>query len=75
MSPPAPASLTFTTLNWDTAQTVMVTAGNDADTADDTVSLTHSAESSDSAYQDITIAGVTVTVERQRQRHRPGDGG
>ena len=57
-----PASLTFTTGNWATAQTVTVTAGNDADTTDDTVSLTHSAASSDSAYQGITIAGVTVTV-------------
>ena len=58
-----PATLTFTTVNWDTPQTVTVTAGNDADTTDDMVSLTHSAASSDSAYQGITIAGVTVTVE------------
>ena len=57
-----PASLTFTTGNWQTAQTVTVTAGNDADTTDDTVSLTHSAASSDADYQGITIAGVTVTV-------------
>ena len=57
-----PSSLTFTTLNWATAQTVTVTAGNDADTTNDTVSLTHSAMSSDSAYQGITIAGLTVTV-------------
>ena len=57
-----PASLTFTTVNWETAQMVTVTAGNDADTTNDTVSLTHSAASSDSAYQGITIAGVTVTV-------------
>ena len=57
-----PSSLTFTTLNWATAQTVTVTAGNDADTTNDTVSLSHSAMSSDSAYQGITIAGLTVTV-------------
>ena len=57
-----PASLTFTTGNWATAQTVTVTAGNDADTTNDTVTLTHSAMSSDSAYQGITIAGLTVTV-------------
>ena len=57
-----PATLTFTTVNWETAQMVTVTAGNDADTTNDTVSLTHSAASSDSAYQGITIAGVTVTV-------------
>ena len=39
-----------------------VTAGNDADTANDTVSLTHSAASTDSDYSGISIAGVTVTV-------------
>ena len=59
----APASLTFTTSNWSTARTVTVTAGNDTNTADETVSLTHSATSSDSDYDGITIAGVTVEVE------------
>ena len=59
---PTPATLTFTNLNWETAQTVTVTAGNDADTANDTVSLTHSAASTDSDYNGISIAGVTVTV-------------
>ena len=59
---PTPATLTFTNLNWETAQTVTVTAGNDADTANDTVSLTHSAASTDSDYSGISIAGVTVTV-------------
>ena len=36
-------SLTFTTTNWSTAQTVRVTAGQDDDTADDEVTLTHTA--------------------------------
>ena len=58
-----PASLTFTTSNWSTAKTVTVTADNDTNTADETVSLTHSATSSDSDYGGITIAGVTVEVE------------
>ena len=57
---PSPTTLAFTRMNWDTAQTVTVKAGNDADTADDTVTLTHSAASSDSNYNGITIAGVTV---------------
>ena len=35
--------LTFTTENWDTAQTVTVTAGQDSDAADDVVTLTHTA--------------------------------
>ena len=59
---PSPATLTFTSLNWATAQTVTVKAGNDADTVDDRVSLTHSAMSADSAYNGIAISSVAVTV-------------
>ena len=59
---PAPASLTFTTANWSTAQTVTVTAGNDADLTNDTVTLTHSAASTDPGYSGITIGSVVVTV-------------
>ena len=59
---PDPTTLTFSTSNWDTAQTVTVTAGNDTDTTDDSVTLTHSAASTDTAYSGITIAGVVVTV-------------
>ena len=60
---PDVTTLTFTPMNWDTAQTVTVTAAADADTVDDEVSLTHSAMSTDTDYSGITIAGVTVTVE------------
>ena len=59
---PTPATLTFTSTTWATAQTVTVTAGEDDDEVNDTVSLTHSAASTDTAYDGITIAGVTVTV-------------
>ena len=59
---PYPTSLTFTTLDWSTAQTVTVTAGNDADLTSDTVALTHSAVSADANYNGITIDDVTVTV-------------
>ena len=58
-----PASLTFTTTNWSTARTVTVTAVNDTNTADETINLTHSATSSDTDYDAITIDGVTVEVE------------
>ena len=58
-----PSPMTFTTLNWETAQTVTVTAANDTDTTNDTVTLTHSAASTDSSYSGITIADVTVTVD------------
>ena len=56
------STLTFTPSNWDRAQTVTVTARNDDDTADDAVTLTHAATSTDGNYSGITIAGVAVTV-------------
>ena len=59
---PNPTTLTFTASNWETAQTVAVTAGDDADTTDDTVALTHSAASADSGYSGIAIPSVAVTV-------------
>ena len=59
---PDPVTLTFTTSNWNTAQTVTVTAGNDADLVNETVSLTHSATSANGDYSGIAIAGVAVTV-------------
>ena len=59
---PSPTSLTFTTTTWGTAQTVTVKAGNDTDTTNDTVTLTHSAASTDSNYGGITIGSVVVTV-------------
>ena len=57
-----PASLTFTTQNWNTPRTVTVTAAGDADLTDDTVTLTHGAASTDTDYDGIAVAGVTVTV-------------
>ena len=39
-----------------------VTAGDDADTTDDAVALTHSAASADSGYSGIAIDEVAVTV-------------
>ncbi len=56
------ASLTFTTSNWDTAQMVTVTAGEDADAADDTVSLTHTASGSPADYDGSITGAVTVTI-------------
>ncbi len=54
------SSLTFTTENWDTAQTVTVSAAQDADAVDDTATLTHSV----SGYGSVSsAASVTVTVD------------
>ena len=60
----SPATLTFTSSNWDTAQTVRVSAAQDADAANDAASITHAVDASSSAdeYDAATIAGVTVTV-------------
>ena len=57
-----PSPLIFTPINWDTAQTVTVTAANDAGTTNDVVALTHSGVSSDTNYQGITIAGLEVNI-------------
>ena len=52
-------ALTFTTTNWDDAQTVTVLAAADGDTANDTATLTHSA--SGGGYGSVT-GDVEVTV-------------
>ena len=71
---PSPTSLTFTTTTWGTAQTVTVTAGDDADTANDAVTLTHSAASTDTGYEGISIDGVAVTVTDNDDTNTPATG-
>ena len=56
----SPAMLTFTSANWDRLQTVTVTAADDADTANDEVTLMHRA--SGGGYGDAHLASVHVTV-------------
>ena len=57
----SPSSLTFTSSNWDDAQTVTVTAGQDTDTtADAAVTLTHTVSGAD--YASETAGSVTVTI-------------
>ena len=51
------ASLTFTTGNWDTAQTVTVTAAHDADGSDDTATLTHTATGGNYAGETADLCG------------------
>jgi hypothetical protein len=59
----SPASLTFTSANWNTPQTVTVSAVNDA-VAEGTHSgtITHAAASTDPGYNGLAIAAVTVTI-------------
>ena len=56
----SPAQLSFSTTDYATAQTVTVTAVDDADADNESVLLTHSA--SGGGYRDIVMAAVTVTV-------------
>ena len=56
----APASLTFTTGNWNSPKTVTVSAAMDVDGTDDTATISHSA--SGGGYGSVTgNVGVTVT--------------
>ena len=55
------ASLTFAAVTWNTAQTVTVTAGHDADASNDTVTLTHAVTGG--GYDGVVVSNVDVTVE------------
>ena len=55
-----PATLTFTTANWNTPQRVTASAASDGDTANDTATLTHTA--SGGGYGDAPAVRVTVSV-------------
>ena len=62
-----PASLTFTTLNWDTAQTVTATAAVDTDSDGDTATVPHTVSSTDDAgYSGPAASNVAVTVKSPR---------
>ena len=54
--------LTFTGSNWNTTQTVTVSAAQDEDARDDTAALSHSVASTDTNYNRITVSEVAVTV-------------
>ena len=56
----SPATLTFTTSNWATAQTVTVTAAQDSDTAEDQATISHAVAGED--YGSVTAPSVPVTV-------------
>ena len=58
----SPESLAFSTTDWSTAQTVRVTAHEDGDKADGTMSLGHRVESADGNYQGVAAGSVQVGV-------------
>ena len=59
--PPSSSSLTFTTTNWSAEQTITVSAGEDADAADDMATLTHDPSGADYGSVSSAILMVTVT--------------
>ena len=59
VSPTTP--LTFTATTWNTAQTVTVSAAQDADTVDDVVTLTH--VPSGANYDSVSNTPLTLTIE------------
>ena len=59
----SPASLTFGRSDWDTVRTVTVSAAQDGDGDDDSVTLVHDMKSNDPNYDATAAASVTVTVE------------
>ena len=54
-------ALTFTTANWDTAQTVTVSTAQDLDAVDDTAVIGHVVSGGD--YGSVAAASVDVTVD------------
>ena len=61
----SPSSLTFSTSNWNQPQWVSVAAAADSNTTNESVTLTHTATSSDSLFDGITIPSVIVNVDDQ----------
>ena len=75
-------SLTFTTTNWDTAQTVSLSAANDDNSANEELTVTLTATSTDTDYEGLaTSVAVTVidndvpTVLSVEFTSPPADGG
>ena len=54
--------LTFTGSDWETAQTVTVSAAQDDDARDDVATLSHSVASTDGDYNGVTVSEVEVTA-------------
>ncbi len=55
------STLTFTTANWNTAQTVRVSAKEDQDDTNGARTILHQSNSSDSRFNSINLGGETVT--------------
>ena len=69
------ADLTFTNSNWSSAQTVTVRSPVDGNSTDDSVTLSHTAVSTDSDYNaaDFSAANVTVSITDVPAPAKPTD--
>ncbi len=72
----SPASYTFTPSGWNISQIFIVSGVADADTDDESVTISHGAASSDGKYNGIAVASVAVSVtddtpEQQQQTAEP----
>ena len=65
----SPTSLTFTTDDWSTAQTVTVSAAHDVDDEDGTATITHTA--SGGSYASVSIASVAATEDDDEANAAP----
>ncbi|PIQ78900.1 hypothetical protein COV81_03885 [Candidatus Peregrinibacteria bacterium CG11_big_fil_rev_8_21_14_0_20_41_10] len=71
-----PTTLTFTGVNWDTAQTVTITAtDNAAVDGSATGTISHAAASDDAKYNAILVSDVTATIEDNDVASSSGGGG
>ena len=68
------ATLTFTDTDWNVEQTVTVSAAADDNTVTDTAVISHTAASTDTDYNGITVENVTVTIHDSSFRIRIEDG-
>ena len=66
--------LTFTGSDWETAQTVTVSAAQDDDARDDTATLSHSVASTDGDYNGISVSASGRYCHRRRDRRRVDHG-
>ena len=57
-----PASLTFSSTDWNSPKTVTVNAAQDADAEDETATVTHAVTSTDSSYSGASANNVAVSV-------------
>lgn len=72
----SPASLVFTTTDWDTPQVVTVSAVEDGVSSDEDTTISHTTSSSDTAYNEIIVDSVSVHILNvQKEDPKKGDGG